>query len=56
MTHDAFVRLMQTIADAWNAGDTARALACFADDALAPRAGSHRAPTLGTASPASRVG
>lgn len=34
MEHDGFVRLMQTIADAWNAGDTERALACFADDAV----------------------
>jgi ketosteroid isomerase-like protein len=32
--HDAFVRLMQTIADGWNTGDTERALACFADDAV----------------------
>ena len=34
MNHDAFVTLMRTIADAWNAGDTNRALACFADDAV----------------------
>jgi ketosteroid isomerase-like protein len=34
MDHDAFVTLMQAIADAWNAGDTNRALACFADDAV----------------------
>ena len=34
MDHDAFVRLMQTIADSWNGGDTARALACFTDDAV----------------------
>jgi ketosteroid isomerase-like protein len=34
MDHDAFVTLMQTIADAWNAGDTDRALACFTDDAV----------------------
>jgi len=32
--HDAFVRLMQTIADGWNTGDTERALASFADDAV----------------------
>ena len=34
MQHDAFVTLMQTIAQAWNDGDTNRALACFADDAV----------------------
>jgi SnoaL-like domain len=34
MDHAAFVTLMQTIADAWNSGDTNRALACFADDAV----------------------
>ena len=34
MDHDAFVRLMRTIADGWNTGDTERALACFADDAV----------------------
>ncbi len=34
MEHGAFVDLMQTIADSWNAGDTERALACFADDAV----------------------
>ena len=34
MEHDAFVTLMQTIAQAWNEGDTNRALACFADDAV----------------------
>jgi len=34
MEHDAFVGLMQTIAESWNAGDTVRALACFTDDAV----------------------
>ena len=34
MEHRAFVALMQAIADAWNAGDTNRALACFTDDAI----------------------
>ena len=34
MEHQPFVALMQAIADAWNAGDTKRALACFADDAI----------------------
>ena len=34
MDHDAFVTLMQTVADSWNGGDTARALACFTDDAV----------------------
>ena len=34
MDHDAFVALMQTIADSWNAGDTHRALARFTDDAV----------------------
>ena len=34
MEHDAFVGLMQTIAESWNAGDTERALACFTDDAV----------------------
>jgi ketosteroid isomerase-like protein len=34
MDHDAFVKLMQTLAAAWNAGDTDRALACFSDDAV----------------------
>jgi ketosteroid isomerase-like protein len=34
MDHDAFVTLMRTIADAWNDGDTNRALSCFADDAV----------------------
>jgi ketosteroid isomerase-like protein len=34
MDHDAFVSLMDTIADAWNAGDTKRALDCFTDDAV----------------------
>ena len=29
----AFRRLLATIADAWNEGDTATALACFTDDA-----------------------
>jgi ketosteroid isomerase-like protein len=29
-----FVTLMQAIADAWNEGDTPRALACFTDDAV----------------------
>ena len=34
MDHDAFVALMQTIAESWNARDTNRALDCFADDAV----------------------
>ena len=34
MEHDAFVRLMETIAECWNTGDTDRALACFTDDAV----------------------
>jgi SnoaL-like domain len=34
MDHDAFFRLMETIAVSWNAGDTERALACFTDDAV----------------------
>ncbi len=34
MEHDAFVRLMETIAESWNTGDTERALACFTDDAV----------------------
>ena len=34
MNHDAFVALMETIAESWNAGDTNRALDCFADDAV----------------------
>jgi ketosteroid isomerase-like protein len=34
MNHEDFVRLMTTIADSWNAGDTRRALACFTDDAV----------------------
>lgn len=33
MDADAFRRLLATIADAWNEGDTATALACFTDDA-----------------------
>ena len=34
MDHDAFVTLMQTIAESWNAGDTLRALDRFTDDAV----------------------
>ena len=34
MNHDAFVQLIRTIDVAGNAGDTNRALACFADDAV----------------------
>jgi hypothetical protein len=34
MDHDAFVRLMETIAVSSNAGDTERALARFTDDAV----------------------
>ena len=34
MEHDGFVTLMETIAEAWNAGDTERGLACFTEDAV----------------------
>jgi hypothetical protein len=33
MDGEAFRRLLATIAEAWNEGDTATALACFTDDA-----------------------
>jgi hypothetical protein len=32
MEHDAFVRLMETIAESWNTCDTEGALACFTDE------------------------
>ena len=32
--HAEFERLLQTLADAWNRGDPARAAACFANDAV----------------------
>ncbi len=34
MEHRDFVALMDTIAEAWNVGDTHRALACFTEDAI----------------------
>jgi hypothetical protein len=34
VTHEEFVSLMETVAESWNAGDTARGLSCFTGDAV----------------------
>ncbi|MGZ8606558.1 MAG: nuclear transport factor 2 family protein [Actinomycetota bacterium] len=34
MEHDDFLRLMETVAQSWNRGDTLAALSCFTEDAV----------------------